>query len=589
MTNNGILIKQLIDSFRNNDHRQIEELIAQAADSYTKEPQIQLIAGMSKYANGKFSAAKEIFTELIQAFPKYADAYNNLGLVNKMKGEIAEAKKNFREAIALNPNSPLGYTNLGNVQVLDHQYKEAITQYRSALEINSNYHVAKANLGNCYRLIGDYKTSISVLKECLISHPNYATGYTYLSMTYMAISETDNARFAIDKSLKISPANTKAQIVSGEIHFYEEKYEEAFKCFLEVVEKEPWQDEAWVGLGKIYASRGENKKSIECYKKALSCELVGVQAKANLANVLITAGLYSEAKTLLLETLKEIPNDKFLNYNLGVQYFTEHNYPDAIKYLSKSSYIHADKFLLEAYFKNNDLEKFKHLLKSRLQEKDACNAQIGSLCSRAKYKWKIETINPYCSAPLDLIYRKNLIDRSDTYHIINTCIRSLDKKKYGEAKQQGRLTNGLQTAGNIFTSTRQEIVRISEIIRSNVQEYRELHSSSSEPFLKNWPGNYVIQGWIISMEKGGSLNRHMHETSWLTGTLYLNIPEKINGDEGSIVVSMTDEKEDCEESMRVIKPRTGDFLLFPASLQHNTIPFNSNERRIVLAFDVLPR
>ena len=32
----------------------------------------------------------------------------------------------------------------------------------------------------------------------------------------------------------------------------------------------------------------------------------------------------------------------------------------------------------------------------------------------------------------------------------------------------------------------------------------------------------------------------------------------------------------------------GDIVLFPASLSHYTIPFESDEERIVLAFDVKP-
>jgi hypothetical protein len=39
----------------------------------------------------------------------------------------------------------------------------------------------------------------------------------------------------------------------------------------------------------------------------------------------------------------------------------------------------------------------------------------------------------------------------------------------------------------------------------------------------------------------------------------------------------------------MIDVRTGSLVLFPSSLMHYTIPFESDENRIVLAFDVVPK
>jgi hypothetical protein len=39
----------------------------------------------------------------------------------------------------------------------------------------------------------------------------------------------------------------------------------------------------------------------------------------------------------------------------------------------------------------------------------------------------------------------------------------------------------------------------------------------------------------------------------------------------------------------IIDVKTGSLCFFPASLLHYTIPFESEEERIVLAFDVIPK
>jgi hypothetical protein len=38
----------------------------------------------------------------------------------------------------------------------------------------------------------------------------------------------------------------------------------------------------------------------------------------------------------------------------------------------------------------------------------------------------------------------------------------------------------------------------------------------------------------------------------------------------------------------IASPKVGDIVLFPSSLFHRTIPFNSNEERICIAFDLKP-
>jgi hypothetical protein len=40
---------------------------------------------------------------------------------------------------------------------------------------------------------------------------------------------------------------------------------------------------------------------------------------------------------------------------------------------------------------------------------------------------------------------------------------------------------------------------------------------------------------------------------------------------------------------RVLKPHEGIMVLFPAYLYHGTVPFKSDQRRICVAFDVIPR
>jgi len=73
---------------------------------------------------------------------------------------------------------------------------------------------------------------------------------------------------------------------------------------------------------------------------------------------------------------------------------------------------------------------------------------------------------------------------------------------------------------------------------------------------------------------------------------FINIPQRLKGDSGKFVVSVGEDTDMIHSIMnvkKVVDVVTGSLVLFPASLTHCTIPFESEEERVVLAFDVKQR
>jgi len=84
----------------------------------------------------------------------------------------------------------------------------------------------------------------------------------------------------------------------------------------------------------------------------------------------------------------------------------------------------------------------------------------------------------------------------------------------------------------------------------------------------------------------------MHEEGWLSGSIYINVPQKKTVDSGNLVVCIDDKEEEADPNKnpkKSIDVVTGSICLFPSSLLHYTIPFEADEERTVLAFDVIPK
>ncbi len=92
------------------------------------------------------------------------------------------------------------------------------------------------------------------------------------------------------------------------------------------------------------------------------------------------------------------------------------------------------------------------------------------------------------------------------------------------------------------------------------------------------------------MKNGGAIKPHMHEQGWISGSVYINIPPKLKEDSGNLVVCVDSgtDKTGQGELIKSIDVVTGSLCLFPSSLYHYTIPFEADEDRIVMAFDVVP-
>jgi len=93
------------------------------------------------------------------------------------------------------------------------------------------------------------------------------------------------------------------------------------------------------------------------------------------------------------------------------------------------------------------------------------------------------------------------------------------------------------------------------------------------------------------MQSGGNLTAHIHDTGWITGSVYINVPPKSEVDSGNLVLRLSDQEpvEGVENRQETsLDVQTGNLCFFPSSLHHFTVPFEEEESRIVLAFDVIP-
>jgi Tfp pilus assembly protein PilF len=111
------------------------------------------------------------------------------------------------------------------------------------------------------------------------------------------------------------------------------------------------------------------------------------------------------------------------------------------------------------------------------------------------------------------------------------------------------------------------------------------------PEVKDWR----LHGWAVVLRSGGYQTPHFHPDAALSGVYYVQVPDVVRegqaGEAGHIRFGepqLGAGRPERATLTQTIKPEEGLLILFPAYFWHNTVPFESRQDRICIAFDVQP-
>ena len=165
-------------------------------------------------------------------------------------------------------------------------------------------------------------------------------------------------------------------------------------------------------------------------------------------------------------------------------------------------------------------------------------------------------------------------------------IRS-DKK---DSRTQSLIKFGEQSSGNLFNYPEPSFACLPDLIMAEIERYRAHFKGEECLLISQWPPKTKLKGWYVRMQSGGHLDAHIHELGWVSGTIYLSLPEKVSNDEGRIELSLHGNNYPLMHKnfpTKTLPIKTGDIIFFPSSTFHRTIPFSSDEERICIAFDII--
>jgi tetratricopeptide (TPR) repeat protein len=536
--------------------------------------------GITAHNTGNLQEAERLYRLILQVKPMHPDANHNLGLIAVAMNMTAAALPLFKIATDASPKIQQFWFSYIDALIKDKYFDDA----KRAIKKGSKRGLAKVDI-DAFTL----QLKRATRDVLPIPMPPQATLQKLLKQ-YQDGFFDEAVKLAISLTKQFPTHQFSWKVLGGALK-HTGKIADALVASQKSVDLNTNDNEAYHSLGVILVDLGRFDEAAASYRKSITLKADNPEVHFDLGFLFEALGRVEEAQTSYERALVLRPDYGEARYQLALFLFLKKDYKNAAQQFKLMNIHESSTYALRCSYLLDEQSVFYDRLDSLINQ-GKINPAIGSLICRSEIRYGTNKPNPFCNDPLRYVFNTNLNEGCDFENTFVEVARNILKDNSVSYKRQGHLTNGKQTAGNLFATDGQLTDEIKDIIHAEIDNYREKFKDSEEGFIKNWPADYSIYGWLVSMQSGGELSAHMHDTGWITGSIYINVPPKSKLDSGNLVLCIDDEE--CELGVKknqktVIDVVTGSLCFFPSSLLHYTIPFEAAEERIVLAFDIMPK
>ncbi|WP_394752490.1 tetratricopeptide repeat protein [Crenothrix sp.] len=509
------------------------------------------------FQTGQFSKAEAKAKALLAASPKMLALYNFLGLSQQAQGKYREAVASFRKMVALEPRIAEIHFNLGVILAQLGDSNEAIASYRKAVQMKPNFTVAHFNLAILLQARNQLKDADGHYRKAIAMEPGFVEALANLGTVLQQGGQLEEAEQCYRKALALR-ADARGYFNLGTTLYDQGKHDAAISAFREAVQLDAQFADAWNSLGETLRDRGAMDDAIRCYEQALAVQ----------------------------------PNHGRAQYNLGEYFCLINRLQDAIAYFENSDFADAKERALQCYYKTRQFEVFKHKFDQFTANNRHTSVLLGTLSTHYATNFGVGNTYNFCKNPMDYVLQSRIDELiAPDSHFLAELLHNIQHLAIAERKQ-GRLYYGMQSAGNLLMRTEASFQKLAAIIRNKVLAYRQHFADSDWELILSFPRDIEFaSSWYLRMKQGGYLTSHIHEEGWISGCIYLKLPEKNTTHEGSFAYSTDgDDYPRLHDNFpsRIVDIQVGDLVLFPSSLFHRTVPFHADQERVCVAFDVKP-
>ena len=256
-------------------------------------------------------------------------------------GKLVQAIDTYTTAIQLRPNDPTLFIARARSQIYAGQYAEAETSAQDAILLSPNNSMAHVMLAWALDFQGDYVAAESSINRALELDPNNAVAHAiYVEILvdsyYAGTGSFEDLTKAADESrvaLDLDPNSLETHRARGIILEATQNYEEAIREFQAALAINDNIPDLHMFLGRNYRFLGVYDKAVEEFTRANALNPGDPTPDLYISRAYASVGEYAKATQYAETAVNDNPTDANLRGNLGVMYYRNFQWLEAVEQL----------------------------------------------------------------------------------------------------------------------------------------------------------------------------------------------------------------------------------------------------------------
>lgn len=549
--------------------RQNTETPSQSSAVSEIDPKAWLAEASEHRRAGRIAEADAIYRHLAEIRPADPEPRYLLGTLCAQSARAAEAIEHFAVAVHLAPNNAVLFNIFGRTLASAGSAADADAAFRRAIELRPDFAEAHFNLGTLLRQIGKPIEAVASYRRAVAADPSAAHVLINLGITLQEISAFDEAVAALRQAITIDPRSFEAHYNLGGVLVVQRRLKEtavAYEAAVALNSEMPW---AHVNLGFVLQELRQTDAAIACYRRAIALAPDLAQAHVNLAGALHEQRDLQGSLAAIRRAIEFDPSNATLQTTLAQTLGDLGDLAGAEATYRRALELEPGQPMAQAHLS---------ILLQRLGKLDAARELLD----------------------YDRLLRRRVLDRVDGWPTVAAFNADLSRAIYDHPTLMrdppGKATlHGSQTM-EILNGTDHPLAALQRQVETAVCDYLAETVATAPHVFARPPASWQLHGWGVVLRSSGHQTPHFHPAGIVSGVYYVRIPAVVRsgnaGAAGCIQFGQPEPGLDGSHSASTrlttsIRPAEGLMILFPSYFWHQTIPFESHEDRICIAFDVL--
>ncbi len=155
------------------------------------------------------------------------------------------------------------------------------------------------------------------------------------------------------------------------------------------------------------------------------------------------------------------------------------------------------------------------------------------------------------------------------------------------------LRHGTETTADLARHADPVIQALFQAFDEPIRDYLDHVGHGDDALRRRNHGHYRFNGsWSVQLRSAGYHTSHVHPRGWISSAFYVDLPEGMaTADTPDGCLAFGEPGIATQPSLHaehMVRPQSGQLVLFPSYLWHGTVPFHSDHPRLTVAFDAIP-